>query len=40
MSIEELKAKILKMKALAERGQGGEREVAGQITLATLLMKG
>ena len=31
MSIEELKAKILKMKALAERGESGEREVAERM---------
>ena len=31
MNLEELKAKLLKMKALAERGQGGEREIADRM---------
>ena len=31
MNLEELKAKLLKMKALAERGQGGERDVAERM---------
>lgn len=31
MNLEELKAKLLKMKALAERGLGGEREVAERM---------
>lgn len=31
MNLEELKAKLLKMKALAERGQGGEREAAERM---------
>ena len=32
MNIEELKAKLLKMKALADRGEGGERDVAERLT--------
>ena len=31
MSIAELKAKLLKMKALAERGEGGERDTAERM---------